>query len=73
MKMKYSLQQIYNVISAVLFLIGAIFMLVNTFTPDQGWSLWVGLGFAIVATVMYVLLLLENRKATIKKLEEPNQ
>jgi len=73
MKMKYSLQQIYNVISAVLFLIGAIFMLVNTFTPDQGWSLWVGLGLAIVATVMYVLLLLENRKATIKKLEEPNQ
>ena len=68
MTLKYSKQQIFTVASAVLFLIGAAFMLVNTFAENAAWSFWVGLGFAIAATGLYVLLIFENRKVLSAKL-----
>lgn len=67
--MKCSRQQIYTVISAVLFLIGAVFMLINTFVEDAVWAFWVGLCLAVLATSVYVLLVLENRKVISKKIE----
>jgi len=65
--MKYSKQQIYTITAAALFLVGAIFMLVNTFA-DLKWAFWVGLGFAVVAGTVYILLVIENRKEISKKL-----
>jgi Ca2+/Na+ antiporter len=67
--MKYTKQQIIQVTAAVLFLIGAIFMLVNTFA-DQAWSFWTGLGFAVVAAAVYIYMFVENRKLFSKKLTE---
>ena len=66
--MKYSKGQIYTLIAACLFVVGAIFMLVNTFA-DAMWALLVGIGFAAVATVFYVLTVTENKKEIAKKLE----
>jgi len=69
--MKYSKQQIYQLSAAALFLIGAVFMLVNTFT-EETWAFWVGLGFAIVAAGAYILLIVENRKLFTKKMTDPS-
>ena len=44
-------------------------MLVNTFA-ELVWTFWVGLGFAVVAGTVYVLLVLENRKEISKKLNK---
>jgi hypothetical protein len=52
---KYSKQQIYLITSAVLYLVGAVFMLVNAFAGAV-WAFWVGLVFAVVATVFYILM-----------------
>jgi drug/metabolite transporter (DMT)-like permease len=68
MKTKLTLQQILTITSAILFLIGAIFMLVQTFA-DQSWAFWVGLGFAVAATACYIYLIFENRKLINKKLD----
>jgi len=65
--MKYSKQQIYTIAASALFLVGAIFMLINTFA-DLKWAFWVGLGFAVVAGTVYILLVIENRKEISKKL-----
>ena len=70
--MKYTKQQIYTVVSAALVLIGAIFMLVSTFTDAQ-WAIWVGLAFAIVAGTIYILLVIDSRRSIQKKLIEPQQ
>ena len=67
--MKYSRLQIFQIVAAGLFLVGAIFMLVHTFA-DEPWSFWVGLGFAVVAAVFYLLIALENRGVIKKKLNE---
>lgn len=67
--MKYSKQQIYTIAAAALFLVGAIFMLVNTFA-DESWAFWVGLSFAIIAAAVYVMLVIENRKLITKKLND---
>ena len=71
MKMKYTTQQIYQITAAVLFLIGAIFMLVSTF-GGYTWSFGVGGGFALLATVFYVLMFFENKKNLSKKLTDPS-
>jgi len=68
-KMKYSLSQIYQIVASVLFLIGAVFMLVNTFA-DQQWAFWTGLAFALVALGLYVALIFENRRVITKKLTD---
>jgi len=60
---------VFQLVGATLFLIGAIFMLVNTFT-DAVWSFWVGLSFAVVAAAFYILIVLENKKILSKKLSD---
>jgi protein-S-isoprenylcysteine O-methyltransferase Ste14 len=67
MKMKFSVAQILQVVTAALFLVGAIFMLVNTFA-DELWAFWTGLAFAVVAAAGYILLMIENRKRIFEKL-----
>ena len=69
--MKYSRQQIYTISAAVLFLFGAVFMLINTFAPvKQSWAFIVGCVFAVLAAVVYILLVVENRKNISKKLTD---
>jgi divalent metal cation (Fe/Co/Zn/Cd) transporter len=52
-----------------LFIIGAVFMLVDTFADiATRWPFWVGLGFAIVGFAFYILILVINRKELNKKL-----
>jgi len=60
-EMKPSKQQIYTVIAAILFLIGAVFMLVSTFGAVS-WAFYVGLGFAAAAIVIYILYIVETKK-----------
>ena len=66
---KFSIGQIYQITAAVLFLIGAIFMLVNTFA-DEPWAFWLGLGFALIAAVFYILLGIDTRKNILKKVTD---
>ena len=67
--MKYSKQQTYTILAATLFLIGAIFMLVNTFA-QQPWAFWTGLAFAVAAAGVYGFLILENRRIISRKLAD---
>jgi len=67
--MKYSMSQIYLLGAAVLFLAGAIFMLVNTFA-DESWAFWTGLAFAIVAAAIWGMHFYEARKDITKKLAD---
>jgi len=46
-------------------------MLVNTFA-DQPWSFWTGLGFALAAAALYILMVVEHRKEISKKLTDPS-
>lgn len=69
---KLNKNQICTIISAVLFLIGAIFMLVYTF-GDQDWAIWTGLILAVLATGIYILVVVEQRKAVSKNLTETKQ
>jgi Ca2+/Na+ antiporter len=65
---KYTRREIYQITAACLFLIGAIFMLVNTFA-DQPWSFWVGFGFAVAAACVYLLLVWESRHEIFRNLK----
>jgi len=67
----YKREQVFTIIAAVLFLIGAVFMLLATFSDNQ-WAVWTGLAFAVVAATLYVLLVLENRKIFSKKMTYPD-
>ena len=69
--MRYSKQQIYQISAAVLFLIGAIFLLITTFS-EYTWAFWVGLGITLIASAFYILVWIENRKNITKKLTEPS-
>ena len=68
----YKREQTFTIIAAVLFLIGAVFMLVNAF-GNQEWALWVGLAFAIASALLYVLIRLQHhnfkKKYTAKESE----
>ena len=64
---KYTREQIYQLFAASIFLTGAVFMLAYTFA-NLAWAFWVGLGFAIVASVLYALSVFEARRAITKKL-----
>lgn len=67
----YKREQYFTVIAAVLFLIGAVFMLVNTF-GNQEWAVWVGLGFAVASSLLYLLIQIQrlqfNKKYTAKEI-----
>ena len=67
-KFKFSRQQAFQLTAASLFLIGAVFMLINTFA-DAVWAFWVGLGFACVAAGFYILIVLENKKIFSRKMK----
>jgi len=68
----YKREQCFMIVAATLFLIGAIFMLVNTF-GNQEWALWVALVFAVSAAVIYILIQIQhiqfNKKYTVKESE----
>ena len=68
----YKREEYFTVVAAILFLIGAVFMLINTF-GNQEWALWVGLGFAITSAMLYLLIQLQhlqfNKKYTAKEPE----
>ena len=68
----YKREQYFTVVAATLFLIGAVFMLINTF-GNQEWALWVGLGFAVVSALLYLLIQIQhwqfNKKYTAKDRE----
>ena len=68
-RMKVTKQQLYTIGAAVLFLLGSIFMILYTFM-DLPWAFWTGLGIAIAAAVVYVLLVIENRSIISKKLTD---
>ena len=46
-------------------------MLINVFA-DHPWSFYTGLGFAVVALVLYILMVVEHKKQISKKLTEPS-
>jgi len=66
----YKREQYFTLVAAVLFLIGAVFMLINTFAAQE-WALWVGLGFAIASALLYLLIQIQrmqfNKKYTMKE------
>ncbi|MDR0462272.1 MAG: hypothetical protein LBG88_02995 [Christensenellaceae bacterium] len=66
---KFPLSQIYQMVAAVLFLIGAVFMLFNTFA-DKVWAFWTGLGFALAASVAYIMMVIEAKRVLQKKLTD---
>jgi len=55
----YKREQTFTVLAAVLFLIGAVFMLINTF-GNQLWALWVGLAFAVASGLIYLLIRIQH-------------
>jgi len=74
----YKREQIFTIVAAVLFLIGAVFMLINTF-GTQEWALWTGLVFAVVSATLYALIQIQHyrfkkkytaKESEIKKLAE---
>ena len=68
----YKREQYFMIIAAVLFLAGAVFLLINIF-GNQTWALWVGLGFAIASTLLYIGIQIQhlqfNRKYRVKESE----
>jgi len=58
---KYTRDQWLTILAATIFLIGAVFMLVNVFAA-QTWALAVGLGLAIVASLIMLLAMIDNKK-----------
>jgi len=55
----YKREQTFTVVAAVLFLVGAVFMLINTF-GNQLWALWVGLAFAVASVALYALIRIQH-------------
>ena len=65
---KYTFDQWIVIISAVLFLVGAVLMIVNVFGA-QAWALWIGFGFAIVASGLVIWAwIMHNNKMKNKPL-----
>ena len=46
-------EQWFIIAAASLFVVGAVFMLVNTF-GGQEWALWVGIGLAAASVLLYL-------------------
>jgi len=68
---KISISWICQVAAATTLLIGAVFMLVNTFTEAE-WAFWTGLAFGIIAGGAYVaMVILEKQEVTKKLTEKP--
>ena len=60
------------ILAASLFLVGAVFMLINTFA-DQTWALWVALCFCVASVALYGAIKIQhfrfNKKYTAKESE----
>lgn len=65
---KYSKDQLLTLASAVIFLVGAVFMLVNVF-GGHDWSFIVGLVMAVLASGLAVLAYYINKKQVRENLE----
>jgi len=61
MNMKINNPMVLQIVASILFLIGAVFMLVNTFNEAM-WSFWTGLVFALVGTAFYIYMVYLNRR-----------
>ena len=68
---KYTKDQIITVSSAIVFLVGAVFMLVNVF-GGHTWSFIVGLSLAVVASLLAGWAYFLNRKNVKSNLETTN-
>ena len=66
---KYSRDQILTLAAATLFLIGAVFMLVNTF-GGQTWSFAVGLSTVLVASAIAIVSYFDNKRRVANNLVE---
>jgi len=68
----YKREQTFMIVAAVLFLVGAIFMLINTF-GNQGWALWVAFVFCIASVSLWATIKIQqlrfNKKYTAKESE----
>ncbi|MCL2229425.1 MAG: hypothetical protein FWC00_06430 [Firmicutes bacterium] len=69
---KLTVNQIMQLVASGLFLIGAVFMLVNTF-GDASWAFWVGLAFALIGFGVYGYMLFLHRRDIFKKIEYPTE
>ena len=69
-------EQWFYITAATLFLIGAVFMLFNTF-GGQEWALWVGIGFAVAAAILFAVVQFArmrfNKKYTVSEKELPKK
>ncbi|MCL2755715.1 MAG: hypothetical protein FWE45_01535 [Firmicutes bacterium] len=68
---RYSIDQIIILVSAILFLAGGVFMLINVFA-GQGWAFGVGLGLVVVASALVVISEVQRRKNEPKE-QEPTE
>ena len=59
--MKVSVVQILTLASAIVFLVGGIFMLLNVFGGHM-WGFWLGLGLALVACALAGVAYMENKR-----------
>jgi len=66
---KYTRDQIITVASAITFLVGAVFMLVNVF-GGQEWSFIVGLSMAVIASGLAIWAYFINKKQVARNLDK---
>ena len=59
--MSYGKEKWFMLVAASLFLVGAVLLLVNTFAGED-WARWAGLGFACLATIVYLIVVLDKRR-----------
>lgn len=60
MAIRVNRTELLNIIAAVIFITGAVFMLVNVFGVDI-WAFWTGFGLALVATTILITSYFDNR------------
>ena len=63
--MSYGREQWFVIAAVVSLLIGAVFMLISVFAAAY-WALWTGVAFAVLAAVIYGIVLLEQRRFSKK-------
>lgn len=63
--MSYDKEQWFMITAVVLFLVGAVFMLIGVFAGEV-WALWTGFAFAVLAMVVYTIVVYEQRKFSKK-------
>jgi membrane protein YdbS with pleckstrin-like domain len=55
----YKSERIFTIVAAALFLVGAVFMLINIFAAQE-WAFGVGLVLAITSAVLYILIQIQH-------------